>query len=140
MDIDLPRLRIAKRRGASTVLADASRMPISSASIDLVVLRAVSHHVDDRTFATMIAECRRVLKHDGRLLFLDAVWVPSRLPGLVLWRLDQGSHPRTREQMLEAVLSHFDLEHQVTFSVFHTYLLAMARPKLDAQPRPQQRS
>jgi ubiquinone/menaquinone biosynthesis C-methylase UbiE len=43
MDIDLARVRVAKKRGALALVGDATRMPVRSGAIDLVVLRAVSH-------------------------------------------------------------------------------------------------
>ena len=129
MDIDFARLRVAKARGVSAVQGDATRMPVTDASIDLVVLRAVSHHLDDESFARMVAESRRVLKPTGSLLFQDPIWAPSRLPGRMLWRIDQGSHPRTEAQMRAVVENHFEIQRRVSFAVFHRYFLTLARPK-----------
>jgi ubiquinone/menaquinone biosynthesis C-methylase UbiE len=129
MDIDLARVRFARNRGAEALVGDASRMPVGSNAIDLVVLRAVSHHLADEAFAMMVDESWRVLKPDGRLLFLDAIWAQSWLPGRLLWRIDQGSHPRTEDQMLGVLDSHFELEGRMTYAVHHRYFLALARPK-----------
>jgi ubiquinone/menaquinone biosynthesis C-methylase UbiE len=129
MDIDLERLRVARGRGASAVQGDVTAMPVATASIDLVVLRAISHHLDDDGFAMMVTESWRVIKPDGRLLFLDAVWAPSWLPGRLLWRVDQGSHPRTEAHMRVVLETHFEVERRVAYSVLHRYFLALARPK-----------
>jgi SAM-dependent methyltransferase len=129
MDIDLARLRVARGRGASAVQGDVTRMPVSTASIDLVVLRAISHHLGDDGLAKMVAESRRVIKPRGRLLFLDPVWAPSWLPGRLLWRIDQGSHPRSEAHMRAVLESHFELERRVAYSVLHRYFLALARPR-----------
>jgi ubiquinone/menaquinone biosynthesis C-methylase UbiE len=129
MDIDLARLRVAVGRGATAVQGDASRMPVATSSIDLVVMRAVSHHLDDASFGRMVAESERVLKPTGRLLFLDAAWAPSWLPGRLMWRIDQGSHPRTEEQMRAVLESHFEIERRAAYRMHHRYLLAVARPK-----------
>ncbi len=129
MDIDLARVRFAKDRGAYALVGDAARMPVGSESIDLVVLRAVSHHLTDGEFAMMIDESRRVLKPGGRLLFLDAMWAQSWLPGRLMWRIDQGSHPRTEAQMVKVLESNFELERRTTYAVHHRYFLALARPK-----------
>jgi SAM-dependent methyltransferase len=131
MDIDIARLRVARGRGASVVQGDVTAMPVRSASIDLVVLRAISHHLGDDGFARMIAESRRVIKPDGRLLFLDAIWAPSWLTGRLLWRVDQGSHARTEEGMRAVLETHFRLERRVAYSVLHRYFLALARPRSD---------
>jgi ubiquinone/menaquinone biosynthesis C-methylase UbiE len=129
MDIDLARVRVAERRGASAVQGDVTAMPVADASIDIVVLRAISHHLDDDGFARMVAESRRVVKAAGRLLFLDAILAPSWLPGRLMWRIDQGSHPRTEEHMRKVLETHFDVERRETYSMHHRYLLALARPK-----------
>lgn len=136
MDLDLARVRVASARGASAIQGDVTRMPIATASIDIVVLRAISHHLVDVGFAEMVAESRRVLKPDGRLLFLDAVWAPSWLPGRLMWRIDQGSHPRTEEHMRAVLETHFELVRGVTYSMHHRYLLALARPRTQVSRSP----
>ena len=129
LDIDLARVKVAKDRGASAVQGDVTRMPVATASIDLVVLRAISHHLTDDGFTNMVAESRRVIKPDGRLLFLDAIWAPSWLPGRMLWRIDQGSHPRTQEHMRSELEKHFELERPAVYSILHRYFLALGRPR-----------
>lgn len=129
MDLDLARVRVASARGASAIQGDVTRMPIATASIDIVVLRAISHHLTDDGFADLVAESRRVLKPDGRLLFLDAVWAQSWLPGRLMWRIDQGSHPRTEEHVRAVLGMRFELVRGVTYSMHHRYLLALARPR-----------
>jgi len=129
MDVDLARLRVAVGRGATAIQGDASRMPVATSAIDVIVMRAVSHHLDDAGFEMMIAEARRVLKPNGRLLFLDAAWAPSWLPGRLMWRIDQGSHPRTIEHMRTVLENHFAIERQMAYSMHHRYLLVAARPK-----------
>jgi len=129
MDLDLARVRVAHGRGASAVQGDVTQMPVSTASIDLVVLRAISHHLGDADFAKMVAEARRIIKPGGRLLFLDAIWAPSWLPGRLMWRIDQGSHPRTEVHMRAVLENHFQLERRVSYSIYHRYFLATARPK-----------
>jgi SAM-dependent methyltransferase len=125
---------VARGRGASAVQGDVTAMPIATASIDLVVLRAISHHLTDDGFSRMAAESRRVVKPDGRLLFLDAIWAPSWLPGRLLWRIDQGSHPRTEQHMRAVLANHFELERPAVYSILHRYFLAMARPKGETPP------
>jgi hypothetical protein len=85
--------------------------------------------LSDDGFAKMVGECRRVIKPGGHLLFLDAIWAPSWLPGRLLWGIDQGSHPRTGEHMRAVLESHFELERQVEYAVLHRYFLAVGRPE-----------
>jgi SAM-dependent methyltransferase len=134
MDIDLARVRVAHKRGAHALVGDATRMPVGTAAIDLVVLRAVSHHLGDSALETMIDESWRVLKPGGHLLFLDAIWEPAWIPGRLLWRIDQGSHPRTEERMRAALENRFELQRQVTYAAYHRYFLALARPKAASTP------
>ena len=134
MDLDLARLRVARGRGASVVRGDVTRMPVATASIDVVVLRAISHHLTDEGFAMMVAESRRVIKSTGRLLFLDAIWAPRWLPGRLMWSIDQGSQPRTAKRMRVALEDYFELERQVAYSIYHRYFLALARPKSETSP------
>ena len=129
MDIDLVRVRVAKAHGSSAVQGDATRMPFADESVDMVVLRAVSHHLGDELFADMVAESWRVLRPSGCMLFLDAIWAPRWLPGRMLWGIDQGSHPRSEAQMRAALGKHFDLERPSTYAVIHRYFMTLARPK-----------
>ncbi len=135
MDLDLARVRVAQGRGASAIQGDVTRMPVRSASIDLVVLRAISHHLTDDGFAEMVAESRRIIKPGGRLLFLDAIWAPSWIPGRLLWGIDQGSQPRTEERMRAVLENHFELERRVAYSIYHRYFLVLARPKSEVSIR-----
>ena len=129
MDIDLARVRVALARGASGIQGDVAHMPIRGASVDIVVLRAISHHLVDEDFDLMVAESRRVMKLDGRLIFMDAVLAKTWLPGRLMWRIDQGSHPRSEQRMTDVLEAHFKLERRATYSVFHRYLLAEGRPR-----------
>jgi SAM-dependent methyltransferase len=128
MDIDPDRVRLALDRGSSAFVGDCTRMPVASQAIDLVVLRAISHHLDNEGLELMMSESRRVLKPDGRLLFLDAIWAPAWIPGRVLWALDRGSHPRPVAALQAALNTHFQLERIDTYSLYHRYFLAVARP------------
>ena len=109
-----PMLRRARRRagelGRDVELVDsaAESLPFEDESFDTVVALAVLCSVDDQPRA--LAEIRRVLKPDGRLVFLEHVRSPD--PKLARWqdRLDRpwgwvagGCHPNRRT--LEAIES-----------------------------------
>jgi ubiquinone/menaquinone biosynthesis C-methylase UbiE len=55
----------------------AESLPFPDASFDLVVTRFSAHHWND--LAAGLAEARRVLKDDGRAVFIDVVAPPSPL-------------------------------------------------------------
>ncbi|MCK9518551.1 MAG: class I SAM-dependent methyltransferase [Dehalococcoidia bacterium] len=64
----------ATRRGLANVRyeeADASKLPFSGASFDLVLSRHCAHHLAEPLAA--LREARRVLKRGGRFLLVDAV-------------------------------------------------------------------
>ena len=127
MDLALDRVRIAGARGCAALVGDATRMPLVAGSIDLVIQRAVSHHLTDAEFAAMTSESSRVLKPDGRLLFLDALWDRSWIPGRILWSVDRGSHFRTEDQIRRVLETRFDFERSTTYAVYHRYFMAVAR-------------
>lgn len=54
------------------------RLPMQDASVDLAVLMAVLSEIPDRSLA--LAEVRRVLKPEGRLVVGEEVIMPSYLP------------------------------------------------------------
>jgi malonyl-CoA O-methyltransferase len=79
--------------GAATpwarVAADAARLPLAEASIDLVVASMLLHWCEDP--AAVLAEARRVLAHPG--LFLFATLGPGTLGELrAAWSRDTASH------------------------------------------------
>lgn len=71
-DLATNRVREAKRRrsqsGELFMVADAHRLPVSTASVDLVVGLAILHHLD---LAVALAEIRRVLRANGRLVVAE---------------------------------------------------------------------
>lgn len=114
------------------ILGDATLAPIADASMDLIICIAVSHHLDDFDFNRLLLEIRRVLRPSGRLMLFDPVWKPSWLTGRLLWSLDRGSNPRTREAMLGILENHVRIVHREDFRMAHEYTLVMAE---DHSPR-----
>lgn len=109
-----PMLRRARRRagelGRDVELVDAAAesLPFENESFDTVVTLAVLCSVDDQTRA--LAEIRRVLKPDGRFVFLEHVRSPDPKLARRQDRLDRpwgwvagGCHPNRRT--LEAIES-----------------------------------
>ncbi|HKW59018.1 MAG TPA: class I SAM-dependent methyltransferase [Candidatus Dormibacteraeota bacterium] len=131
MDLDIDRVRVARSRGSAALVGDAARIPVIGGSIDLVIQRAVSHHLTDSQFEALATESCRVLKPDGRLMFLDATWEPRRIRSRLLWAIDQGSHPRTEDHMRAVLARSFHIETSTTYAVFHRYFLAVGRPRAD---------
>jgi ubiquinone/menaquinone biosynthesis C-methylase UbiE len=82
--------RCVGRAQLPPLLADATRMPIESCSIDAVTCVYVTHHLTVEQLDTVLREAARVLQPDAPLVLMDAVLKPSRLPGRILW----GAGPR----------------------------------------------
>jgi len=137
LDLDPRALRALRRRvpGARAVTADASRLPLSDGQLDLALCVAVFHHLDDATLAAAVPELARVCS--GRLLLLEPLRNDQRRISRWLWRYDRGRHPRTRDELLTCLASHFRVEEEVAFAVYHEYLICVAVPRrISARPGP----
>jgi ubiquinone/menaquinone biosynthesis C-methylase UbiE len=106
--------RAALRTGAPCLQASAEHLPFAAASFDTVVSSLVFCSVPDP--AAGLAEIRRVLKPDGRLLMLEHVqsespWVARLLDGMQpTWTcLSGGCHPNRHTERL-VVEAGFDIE------------------------------
>ena len=113
----LERKLAAHRTGARVVLAPAETLPFEDSTFDFVVSTLVLCTVEDP--ARALAEVHRVLKPDGRLVFLEHVrsddptlarW-QDRLQGLQV-RIGHGCHPnrRTLENIERAGFTIAELE------------------------------
>lgn len=110
---------------AGAVLSDAANVPVRSASIDVVLSIAVSHHLSDMELHGMLQEIRRVLKSDGQLLFLDPLAGP-RVATRLMWSIDRGSHPRSPEALCAALGRHMSIVREVRHTELHEYLTVIA--------------
>jgi len=131
LDNDLDKLRgfISKFRGKyHAVLCDAAHLSIRSHSMDYVACIAMAHHLDEDAFSVLLAELARVCR--GRLVFLDPTWYPTSRTGRLLWWLDRGAYPRTPEKLLSSIGQHFEIIETVRYSIWHHYLLCVAKPRL----------
>jgi SAM-dependent methyltransferase len=130
LDLERPKLvqfRRINSRGLA-LQADATKIPIASGVVDLVVCVFVSHHLSEAMLEEMLAEIRRILRPDGKFIFVDAILQPSRWRGLLLWRLDRGSNPRKGEQLRAVIAKQFQITAEQKFSVYHEYLLLSCSP------------
>lgn len=118
----------AGQRRDFAILGSAGALPLRGGSIDAVLCTAVSHHLTDEELSAFVRESARILKPGGALVFLDAVWRPRRIPSRVLWALDRGAHPRTREEVLGFLGERFTLVATQRVSVLHEYVATNATP------------
>jgi ubiquinone/menaquinone biosynthesis C-methylase UbiE len=136
LDVDPLKLRgfLAKDAHGVAVLADATALPLADASVDTVICAFIAHHLRDAEYQRMLDEAWRVLKQGGVFIFADPLWEPQRWPGRLLWRYDQGHHPRTLLTHREAVLRRFEFRTEERFAVVHAYLLLVGRKGSTAAP------
>jgi SAM-dependent methyltransferase len=129
IDLDLGRLRTVRERhaGAMAVLADATRPPLLPGRADLVVCRAITHHLPDGALEALLDEGARLLRPGGALLLLEILWPPAHGVARLLWHLDRGSNPRTAGHLRAALAARFDVVHAESFTVLHRYLLLIGR-------------
>jgi SAM-dependent methyltransferase len=121
----LARFRVRRPSGRA-VLADATHLPFTSKSLGWTLCVNVTHHLPDDALAVLLHELARV--STSRIVINDPLDHPS-LTSRLLWRLDQGSYPRTRDHLLRIVGQHLDVLDTQDFGRFHQYLLIVARPR-----------
>jgi SAM-dependent methyltransferase len=128
LDIDpakIGRFRIKNSEGIA-VVADGTCLPFQSESVDILLCTCVAHHLDNNNLRYLIIESSRVLRRKGRLILLDPVWIPSRLPGVLLWRYDRGSYPRTESDLENCISENFVITYSERMAIFHGYTLYVA--------------
>jgi SAM-dependent methyltransferase len=115
VDLDEPRVRAARardlERDLKLVVGDISRLGFRSASFDRILASGLLHHVGDSTALQILDEFARVLKPEGRLVVLDAIWPYHwyNLVGLVARALDEGRFVRRPETYLAFFAGRFDI-------------------------------
>ena len=126
VDIDPVKLTAFRHKhpSGSPVRGDATRLPVRSASIDLLVCKNVSHHLGEGELPGLFRECARVLRTGGRMVFIDAVRAPERWRSRLLWRYDRGSHPRTVEALRETMGTELQITRSEVFTIHHRYFFS----------------
>jgi ubiquinone/menaquinone biosynthesis C-methylase UbiE len=87
IDTSQSMLELAKARlgeSAELRLADATQMPYETGFFDLVICMLALHEMDDDVRSGVIGEIKRVVKRDGRILFVD--FHPGRPRSFDGWR------------------------------------------------------
>jgi ubiquinone/menaquinone biosynthesis C-methylase UbiE len=75
LELALAAARQSGTANTTWVLGDAAALPFPAESFDVVVARAAPHHFPD--LAAALAEARRVLRPDGRAVFVDCSPPPA---------------------------------------------------------------
>jgi ubiquinone/menaquinone biosynthesis C-methylase UbiE len=129
LDVDVRPLLALKRAdpSARALAGDGAQLPFPAGTFQRTLCVMVFHHVDDATLPGLVAELSRVTS--GHLVFLEPLVNPRRAISRFLWKYDRGRHPRDRAGLLAALSAGFVVEETTEFSVYHQYLLAIARPR-----------
>ena len=133
LDIDPQKLQgfTAKNPRGIALLGDATRIPVATATVDVVLCTNVTHHLTDGALRLMMAECARVLAPGGRLILSDAIWAPHRRVGRLIWHYDRGSFPRTAEVLRGALSTELKIETWDQFAIWHEYFICVAGVKAE---------
>ncbi|MBK8481489.1 MAG: methyltransferase domain-containing protein [Proteobacteria bacterium] len=131
LDVDAQKLGGWRARGrpGQAMLADATRCPFASGTVDLVLLTAVAHHLTTDQLARALTEIARVLGPKGRLLLAEPTWVAWYPVGRLLWRFDRGAHPRSAETLRALLRRDFELVHEQRWTPLHRVVFYVARPR-----------
>jgi SAM-dependent methyltransferase len=105
-------VRVAQAEGAEGarfVRADAARLPLASASADVVLAADVTEHLDEDTLARILSECARVLRAGGTLVLYTPehahLFERLRERGLVLTPDPSHIGVRSAEQLAAAAVA-----------------------------------
>ena len=128
--LDADPQKLAGFRGTSgarrALLGDATCLGLRRDAVDVAVCTNVTHHLDEKQLEHCVDELARVVR--GKLILHDAVKT-ARPVSRLLWGLDRGSHPRSREALLAAVERRFTIEQVERYSTWHEYVLLVAVPR-----------
>ena len=58
-------------------MGDATSMPIIDGGVDMVICKAVTHHLSDSMLCQALDESRRVLRLGGHMILFDAILNPQ---------------------------------------------------------------
>lgn len=118
--------RVNRQESTLFLSASADAVPMESGSADVVVMLAMSHHLDDAALLESRQEVQRLLRDDGLLIFMDGLR-GSRVRSRIGWKLDVGKWPRTDQVLLDWLSGVGTIIHEERFSLLHDVLLVVVR-------------
>ena len=128
LDLDPLKLKrlAARHPQVRALVGDATQLDFPAGAFDHGLVIFLAHHLDDDGLAQLVSRLSVVVS--GTVVFLDPLRSP-RLRSRLLWRIDQGSHARTADELRTAVERGFTIIREERFSIQHTYLLLVAQPR-----------
>jgi SAM-dependent methyltransferase len=110
------------------IVGDASCMGFRDHSVDVVMMKGVSHHLDDASWFLALSEVRRILRSDGYFVFVDGVWSRRRWISRLGWALDTGRYPRASAEIERDVAESFHVESSERLTLLHDCVILTGRP------------
>jgi SAM-dependent methyltransferase len=128
-----PDRRVAHRDASGRVIrrivGDASCLGFEDDSVDVVMMKGVSHHLDDSTWLSALSEVRRILRPDGYFLFVDGVFSRRKWVSRLAWSVDTGRFPRPSSELEGAIAKSFQVESVEHLTLLHHSLVLVGRPE-----------
>lgn len=118
----------AQTRGVAGIAADATRLPIASASVDVVLCAQFLHHLDATHIVDLARECTRIARHAVIIADLRRHWVAAL--GIWLASFPLAFHPISRHDGVASVLKGFTRDELAAL------LTAGAARPIAVRPRP----
>jgi SAM-dependent methyltransferase len=110
------------------IVGDATCMGFRDHSVDVVMMKGVSHHLDDAAWPLALSEVRRILRPGGHFLLVDGVWSRRRWISRLGWALDTGRFPRASAEIERAVAESFHVEPSERLTLLHDCVILTGRP------------
>ena len=97
-----------KKTGQEILVMDGNRLAFKSERFDYILIMAVLHHLKDEAVIQVLAEAKRVLKPEGRVLVMEDTKIEAFDSLLVRWvqKYDKGAYIRN-SQAYKAMISDF---------------------------------
>ncbi|MDH5511561.1 MAG: class I SAM-dependent methyltransferase [Nitrospinota bacterium] len=94
---------------AGAFVGDVTRLAAADKCFDRVLATGLFHHLDDEQSILAVEEFHRVLKDDGRVVVLDAIWPINSLNlfGYMMRKMDEGKYVRNEEPLKDILLTKF---------------------------------
>ena len=97
------------------LIADASHLPFSENAFDKVIIMGVLHHMNDEQCRRVLAEARRVLSSNGRMLVMEDIKLAEEnFLTRFIHRFDLGKNIRNKEEYRILLQRHFAVEKEFT--------------------------
>lgn len=121
-DIDARRVVEAKSRHPFErfVVSDASSLIFMNDQFDRILVSGLFHHVSDAISSKILSELKRVLKPNGKLIVVEAIWPKKwyNFIGFAARKMDQGKFVRYEYEYEVLFRQYFKIEKKYCFSKF----------------------